>query len=281
MRANQKEIIGQSGEKIAVYDWLYTQRTAARGAILFVHSFGEYTDRHERQALKFISWGFMVRGFDLHGHGRSGGKRGQIQSQMQYQQDLADVIADWRRDLGPDLPLIVYGNLFGAAIAMTAEQGHLSHADAYFFTSPVLHVRLTRVQRLMLTLARKFAPQHLAKNAIRPELYSRDENVVLLIRSDPQWLPVISVRVADYIAQTCNQALASASTWHKPTLMLYGKDSHLIDTGAIEEFVANTDKLVESKRFDGHFADLFNDLENGLVYKRLQQWLDKKFPPKT
>ena len=281
MRANQKEIISQCGEKIAVYDWLFTQRKAPRAAIVFVHSFGEYTERHERQALKFISWGFMVRGFDLHGHGQSGGKHGQMQSQAQYQEDLADVIADWRRELPPNVPLIVYGNLFGAAVAMTAESEKIIDADGYFFTSPLLHVRITRTQRLMLTLARKFAPQHLARNAIRPELYSRDENVVVLIRNDPKWLPVISVQVADYIAQTCKQALATASTWRKPALMLYGEDNHLVDTGAIEEFVANTDKAVESKKFEGHYADLFHDLENDVVYKRVQQWLDKKFPPQV
>lgn len=281
MRANLKEINSLCGEKIAVYDWLFTQRKAPRAAIVFVHSFGEYAERHERQALKFISWGFMVRGFDLHGHGQSGGKRGQMQSPAQYQEDLAAVIADWRRELPPNVPVIVYGNLFGAAIAMTAEREQIINADGYFFTSPLLHVRITRTQRLMLTLARKFAPQHLARNAIRPELYSRDDNVVVLIRNDPQWLPVISVQAADYIAHTCKQARAAASTWRKPTLMLYGKDNHLVDTSAIEEFVANTEKVVESKKFDGHYADLFHDLENDVVYKRLQQWLDKKFPPQV
>ena len=281
MRANQKEIISQCGEKIAVYDWLFTQRKAPRAAIIFVHSFGEYAERHERQALKFISWGFMVRGFDLHGHGESGGKRGQIQSQTQYQQDLADVIADWRRDLTPDTPLIVYGNLFGAAIAMTAEREKMISADGYFFNSPLLQIRSTRTQMLLLKLARKFVPQRLAKNVIKPELYSRDENVVLLMRNDPKWLPVITVQVVDYIAQTCKQAQATASTWRKPALMLYGEKSHLVDTGAIEEFVANADKAVESKKFEGHYADLFNDLENDVVYKRVQQWLDKKFPPQS
>lgn len=281
MRANLKEINNLCGEKIAVYDWLFTQRKAPRAAIVLVHSFGEYAERHERQALKLISWGFMVRGFDLHGHGQSGGKRGQMQSPAQYQEDLAAVIDDWRRELPPNVPLIVYGNLFGAAIAMTAEREKMISADGYFFTSPLLHVRITRTQRLMLTLARKFAPQHLARNAIRPELYSRDDNVVLLIRSDPKWLPVISVQIADYIAHTSKQARAAASTWRKPALMLYGKDSHLVDTSAIEEFVANSEKVVESKKFDGHYADLFNDLENDVVYKRLQQWLDKKFPPQV
>ena len=281
MRANLKEINSLCGEKIAVYDWLFTQRKAPRAAIVLVHSFGEYAERHERQALKLISWGFMVRGFDLHGHGQSGGKRGQMQSPAQYQEDLAAVIDDWRRELPQNVPLIVYGNLFGAAIAMTAEREKMISADGYFFTSPLLHVRITRTQRLMLTLARKFAPQHLARNAIRPELYSRDDNVVLLIRSDPKWLPVISVQIADYIAHTSKQARAAASTWRKPALMLYGKDSHLVDTSAIEEFVANSEKVVESKKFDGHYADLFNDLENDVVYKRLQQWLDKKFPPQV
>ena len=94
MRANHKEINSKCGEKIAVYDWLFTQRKAPRAAIVLVHSFGEYAERHERQALKFISWGFMVRGFDLHGHGQSGGKRGQMQSPAQYQEDLAAVIDD-------------------------------------------------------------------------------------------------------------------------------------------------------------------------------------------
>ncbi len=52
------------------------------GSIVLIHGLGEHIDRYQHVAAYFNQRNIAVYGFDLPGHGRSGGKRGHIDSFM-------------------------------------------------------------------------------------------------------------------------------------------------------------------------------------------------------
>ena len=80
------------GAMLACYDWPLPRRQLQRGTVLLVHGLGEHMGRYDALALRLNGWGFAVRGYDQHGHGRSDGKPGTLPTDTRLLDDLAEML---------------------------------------------------------------------------------------------------------------------------------------------------------------------------------------------
>ena len=268
----------RSGEKLAVHDWPHVEQMRPRAAVLLVHSHSEYGMRNGLLAQRLGHMGCVVRTYDQFGHGESTGKGGVMLSMTHFAEDLGDVLTDWRKSLPTDLPVVLLGHGTGALVIGTALMQGYAQVDGVVFSSPILRLALSPWQRLKLVAVRSLAPNFIAETDSDAQYISRDPNAALLFEHDKKRMTKISVRFVDYIFRTGEEMLRLAASWSTPTLVLYAGSDKYTEVLATQEFLAAAPTQVESQNFPALYHEIFNEPERELVYRRLEQWLDKRFP---
>ena len=114
MRHEEYELNTADGTKLFAQSWAPAGKV--RGAVALVHGFGSYSGRYVVVAERFVDAGFAFTGFDLPGHGRTGGKRGDTSFGAIFEA-IASHLEETRRR-APGAPLFLYGQSLGGALAL-------------------------------------------------------------------------------------------------------------------------------------------------------------------
>lgn len=248
---------------------------APRGVVLMVHGLGEHSGRYEHVAQRLLQWGYSVRAYDQWGHGQSDGPRGGLPSDTQLLDDLAWQV-DETRAAYPGLPLILLGHSMGGLVVARFVGLRLRPVDGVVLSSPALNPGLNPVQQLMAAVLPRIAPNLRVKNGLQVSHISHDAQVVAAYQADPLVHPYISARLGGWIAQQAPLAVASASNWTVPTLLLYAGADKLINPQGSHDFAHQAPgSVVQSQCFDGLYHEIFNESpELALpVFAALQAWL--------
>ena len=265
------------GENLAVQDWHLPEDVKPRGIVLLVHGLGEHAGRYDPLARALNEWGFAVRGYDQYGHGESTGIRGALPYPNRLLDDLADLVES-ARVRHPGLPLILLGHSLGGLVAASFVARTLLAVDALVLSSPALAARLNPVQKMLMAIVPRIAPNLTVSNGLQPEYLSHDPQVVQAYRKDPLVHDRVSGRLARFIADEGALVRSRAAAWKMPTLLMYAGDDHLVDPAGSEVFAsAAPSQLVTARRFDGLYHEIFNESACEPVYACLRQWLDGRF----
>src|SRR5881398_3442397 len=161
------------GDNLAVQDWQLPEGVRPRAQILLVHGLGEHAGRYDTVARVLNGWGFAVRGYDQYGHGDSDGARGGLPHPNRLLDDLADLIES-TRVRNPGVPLIVVGHSLGGLVAASFVARTLRAIDGLVLTSPALSMRLSPVQRMLMAIVPRIAPNLTVSNRLDPRFLSHD-----------------------------------------------------------------------------------------------------------
>jgi alpha-beta hydrolase superfamily lysophospholipase len=266
------------GHNLAVQDWPVDEGTRERGVVLLVHGLGEHAGRYDAVAQRLNAWGYAVRGYDQYGHGESGGPRGGLTAPARLVDDLADVVQSTRTKIAGRLPLVVLGHSMGGVVAATFAQAHPTQLDGLVLSSPALATHGTSMQRLLLRMLPRIAPNLRVGNGLDTRWLSHDPAVQAAYRADPLVHDRISARLAQFITEGGARILAAASSWTVPTLLLYAGDDRLVDASGSRAFAATAPRQVVSSRcFEGAFHEIFNEADAQPVFDALQHWLQARF----
>ena len=265
------------GENLAVQDWHLPEDLPQRGVVLVVHGLGEHAGRYDPLARVLNDWGFSVRSYDQYGHGESDGQRGGLPHANRLLDDLADLVES-TRVRNPGVPLIVIGHSLGGLVAASFVARTLRAIDGLVLSSPALALRLNAVQRLLMAVVPRIAPNLTLANGLNPQYLSHDPRVVQDYMNDPRVHDRISGRLALFMQEEEALVRARAPSWNVPTLLLYAGDDRLVDPSGSDFFAATAPgQVVLSRRFDGLYHEIFNETASEPVYDCLRQWLDARF----
>ena len=266
------------GDNIAMQDWPLSEGKALRGVVLVVHGLGEYAGRHDALAKRLNSWGFAVRAYDQYGHGESGGARGRLPTPTRLVDDLADIVDSTRLRMPRSAPLIVFGHSLGGLVAARLLALEMRSVEGLVLSSPVLDPGLNLLQKLLLAVLPRLAPNFTVRNGLDPNFISHDRDVVEAYRRDPLVHDRVSARMGRFIADAAPATLAAAPEWSVPTLLLYAGRDRLVNPEGSRAFAAAApSRVVTSKCFEGLYHELFHELDPEPVYLALKQWLDARF----
>jgi alpha-beta hydrolase superfamily lysophospholipase len=281
----------RDGENLALYRWLADSSSKSpgdlgepsRGVVLIVHGLGEHAGRYDLVANTLSGWGFEVCAYDQRGHGESTGLPGTLPYRTALLDDLAEVVDDTRQQ-HPHLPLILLGHSMGGLVASRFVCLGMRPVDALVLSSPALDAGLSFFQKLLLKVLPRLVPNLCVANGLDPNGISRDPEVVKAYLADRLVHNKISPRLGQFIATEGRSTIAAAATWRTPTLLMYAGADELVNPAGSAQFanLATTSKavrpgLVTAKRFDGHYHELFNDLQAARVFELLKSWLDARF----
>lgn len=266
------------GFNLALMDWPGDEDRPPRGQIIIVHGLGEHAGRYDALAERLVQWGFAVRSYDQHGHGESSGKPGSLPTDSQLLDDLADLIDHTRVHLPAGVPLILLGHSMGGLVASRLVSLTMRRVDALVLSSPALDAGLSAIQKLLVSVLPRIAPDLRVGNGLDANYLSHDPVVIQAYRDDPLVHDRISARLARFIATEGPAVIAHASHWTVPTLLLWAGDDRLVNPDGSRRFAAAAPpEVVASRCFEGYYHEIFNETGREAVLDALKTWLDARF----
>ncbi len=258
---------------LALY-WSPAQDAVA--VMVFVHGFGEHMGRYGDVFAAFPRCHCL--GFDLRGHGHSGGSRGHIQRFGDYRTDLAWVLEN-ARSRAPGLPVFLVGHSFGGLVATEAMVTLQEPVAGMILSSPgfaLQHVP-PMWESAMAKLMTHVWPGLARPARIRVDRLSHDPEVAERVRQDPLSLRRVSVRWYTECLGAQRRVLAAGLRLRVPLLCLVAGDDELVVPGVTRAFfdtVASQDKQFEL--YPDAYHELFQEPDRDVVFELVWRWCEAR-----
>lgn len=237
-------------------------------SLLIVHGLGEHSGRYERLGGSLARAGMEVFGFDLPGHGASGGRRADLSSWNSYLEQVADNLGR-AREAG--LPVVLLGHSLGGLIAVSYTRSRHPRPDLVVLSAPALGANLPAWKRWAAPLLGGFLPGLPVPNRIRPRDLSRDPAVGEAYRADPLTTTRTRARLGAMILERMETFRLSQDDYDAPTLLLHGGDDEVVPPAA----TARLGELrnVERRVYPGLRHEIFNEPEGPQLAEEMIAWI--------
>jgi alpha-beta hydrolase superfamily lysophospholipase len=247
-----------------------------RAAIMLVHGHGEHVGRYDHVAAALAEKGYAMLGFDLRGHGKSGGPRGHTPSYDALMDDIASFSrqADERY---PGLPHFLYGHSMGGNLVLNFALRRKPDLHGVIATDPWLKLAFDppASQVLLGRLTNGIAPAFVQHSKLDTKGLSHDQAVVTAYANDPLVHDKISARLFVTIYESGLWALEHAAEFPLPLLLMHGAADPITSARASQEFARKAGDKVTIKVWDGLYHEIHNEPEKAEVFKVMLGWLDR------
>lgn len=260
----------ESAPDLALY-WAPVAEPAA--VLVFVHGFGEHSGRYGQVFAALPRCHCL--GFDLLGHGHSGGARGHIKDFAEYRSDLTWVLEEAGRR-APGLPVFLVGHSFGGLVATEAVVHLQLPLAGLILSSPGFAFQYVPPawERAMARLMTHLYPGLTRPAHLRVDRLSHDPEVALQVRQDPLSFRRASVRWYTECLAAQRRVLAAGPQLHVPLLCLVAGDDAMVVPEVTRTFfdtVASPDKQLEY--YPQAYHELFQEPEKAEVFELIGRWI--------
>ncbi len=248
----------------------------ARGAILLTHGMGEHSGRYGHVVRHLNEAGLRVMTWDLRGHGRSEGRRGDIRGYDLLVDDLLEV---WRLAAAEGGAVFLYGHSMGGQITLNFAVRHQPAAAGLIITSPWLQLAFAppRWKVSLARIAARVWPSFTQNTDVVPSRLSRDLDF-LMGMPDPHLVHHrMSARMYQALTAGALRAGREAVELRYPMLLIHGGDDPVTSVLATEEFfraLRSEDKslvIVPQGLHETH-----NDVCREEVLRQITAWLEAR-----
>ncbi len=246
------------------------------GVICLVHGLGEHSSRYQYWAEKLTSTGYAMLAFDLRGHGRSGGKRGDTPSYNHFADDIS-ILLDQAAKEYPNTPTFLYGHSLGGMLVLYYLIKNKPEIKGAVVTSPGLRTMLDQ-QKVKVTALRILEPimsKVTMPNGLELEGLSKDTNVVDKYRNDPLVHDRVSLRMGKGMIDTIDYIFSNASKIDIPLLLMHGSADMITYQQGSEEVAEKINSECTLKIWEGLYHELQNEPEKDQVFAYLLDWLNR------
>jgi alpha-beta hydrolase superfamily lysophospholipase len=252
-------------------EWRFTDQ--AQAVVGLIHGLGEHSGRYTHVAERFAKEQIAMIAFDLRGHGRSEGKRGDAPSFEAYMEDLQAFQKQIEARFGAT-PCFLYGHSMGGLLLLNYLIRYQPKIRGAVASAVGLHTPLTQ-QKLKMALVQTLSrwmptlglPSGLDANAI-----SRDQTVVQRYKHDPLVHGVVTLRMAQSTIPAIDFVFRHADQIDVPLLILHGTADQLTFPSGSQELAqrVRTAKLI---LFEGLAHELHNEPEKEMVFQAVLGWM--------
>jgi alpha-beta hydrolase superfamily lysophospholipase len=241
-----------------------------------VHGLGEHSGRYQHVAAAFNAAGIAVWGFDLRGHGKSPGKRGQVPHFEVMLDDIATAIAVTQKRFA-GLPLFLYGHSLGGNLVLNyalrrkpALAGVIATSPwiQLAFEPPAAQIRLARFMSRLL-------PGLTQPNELDVQGLARDPEVGVAYKNDPLVHDRASVRLLVEFLDAGEWALEHATELNLPLLLVHGSADPITSAAASQKFAARAGANCTLKIWEGFYHETHNEPEKEQVIAYNLEWLEQ------
>jgi alpha-beta hydrolase superfamily lysophospholipase len=266
--------LAKDGLKLFAQSW--SPQKDEKKVILLVHGLGEHCVRYDHWAKQFNKKGYTFLSLDLHGHGKSEGKRGHVKS-LDVLLDDIDILYDKSEELFPGYKKILYGHSMGGALAINHLLIRNRKIDAVIITSPWLKLfkEPPFVVIKLTAFLKKLFPSLAISNQLKPEQISHDPAIIKDYGTDPLNHDRISLNMFHEIYQAGYYALQNAEKIKTPFLIMHGTADTITSPKASEEYARNSKGNASLKLWPDQYHELQNEFIKEEVNSYIISWLDE------
>lgn len=274
---NEGSFEGAGGLNIFTRSWRPAQGTP-RAAVVIVHGFNSHSGHYLWAADRFAEAGFTVYALDLRGRGKSDGERYYVEHFADYISDV-DTLVEQAKRAEPGLPVFLLGHSAGGVVSCIYTLEHQSKINGLICESFAHQVPAPDFALAVLKGLSHIAPHaHVLK--LKNEDFSRDQNVVEMLNSDP--LIAHEVQPTKTVAEMVRADERLKKEFPQitlPVLILHGTEDKVTKPSGSRFFydtAGSADKTL--KLYDGHYHDLLNDFGREGVMDDIIGWIDARIP---
>ena len=271
-----RELSLQSSNGETLWGQVWEPEEKARAVVVLVHGLGEHIQRYQYAAEKFGARGLALVGFDQQGHGKTGGKRGVINSGKGLMEDIAKAL-DLAKELYPGLPVFLYGHSMGALEVLYYGLNGAVMPSGILATSPALDTgSMSAAQRTMVRVLKGILPDLAVNNGLPIDGLSRDAASNQAYMSDPLVHPKASVRLAAFMIEAAEDVMNRADEWSVPLYLAHGSADPICPVAGSDQFARKLGDKVSYKRWEGFYHETHNEPEKETVIAAMTDWIESQ-----
>jgi len=269
-----------SRDGLEMYARSWTPEGAPKAVVCLVHGHGEHINRYNHVGQAFADAGYAIQGFDLRGHGQSGGPRGYTPSYQSQMDDISDFLSDAKKRY-PDLPLFLYGHSMGGNQVMNYTLRHPEGLRGAIVTGPWLKLvsKPGPIQTFLVNILNVIFPSYTQASGLDQSAISRDPEEVKKYATDPLVHDRISARLFTVIEANALGALEHAAALKVPMLLMHGSADGLSSVEGSKEFAKTAGNIVTLRIWDGLYHETHNEPEKMEVIRTMTDWVSEHLYP--
>jgi alpha-beta hydrolase superfamily lysophospholipase len=268
--------------------WL--PRNPSRAVVVIVHGLHEHSARYAHVGARLAAVGFAVYAADHRGHGRSDGRRANIERMTLIVEDLSSFVR-FAVERHPHLPVFMIGHSLGGLIALhyatepratepTATEPS-APLDGLVVSGPAVRVAAgSALQRRLAGVLSALVPNLGVVDIDADQKISRDPDVVRAYRADPLvYRSKVKARTGAEMLVMMEGLPARLPRLSMPLLLLHGTDDRicaLAGSAMVHDAVSSPDKTL--RQYQGLYHEVFNEPEREAILTDLVSWLDQHLP---
>ncbi len=269
--------VGAQGIRLHLRTW---DAPRPRGAVLLLHGLGEHSGRYRPLADALGRRGYSLFAFDLRGHGRSQGPRGEVDLFSRFLEDLLAVEEVMDRQLGAGVPRFLLGHSLGGLIALRRLQTASAPFQGGILSAPWIGTALPEWLCRLGDLLGLAAPLLTVPSGLGAERLTRDPDMMKAWREDPLIHTRVTARLFREARRAQREAWRMAHRLALPLLFLVPQDDHVARSSATEEFARGiVGGEVRVEILEGRKHEPFNDLGREEVFALVGDWLERRTGP--
>lgn len=272
MRYDERTFKSDNGVTIYQQQWLPDSKP--RALICLVHGFGEHSGRYNNVIDVLVEKrGLGIFSFDLRGHGKSSGTRGDLR----FPDALDDIekLVELARKQYPDVPVVLYGHSTGGLLTLLYVLDRKPDVAGHVATAPLLDTKL-REQTAKVVLANLLGsalPSFTLPAGTDASMISRDEAEVEKYRDDPLVHDQASFAFGKQMLASIDE-MQQVTDYPVPLLLMHGSADVMTVPEASREFVERVEGDLTLYQYEGLYHELHHEPEKDQVLTDLADWLD-------
>jgi len=270
----------ESNDGITLYIRGWEPLRQPRAIVALAHGLGEHTGRYLHVAKTLADAGYALVGFDLRGHGRSGGARGHAPSPDALIQDIRRFFR-FLVQRYPDFPHFLYGHSLGGLLSLAYAIHYSAGLKGVIVTGPALRSALQeeKAKVFMAKMLGSLVPVMTVPSGLDTAALSRDQDVVEAYIKDPLVHDRTSMGFGKSVLGVIDECFGRAREFKPPLLIMHGKADRITYPSGSEDFArlaSETNQDVTLKIWESLYHEIHNEPEKAEVFKVMVEWMDKR-----
>ncbi|MEP0805263.1 MAG: alpha/beta hydrolase [Chloroflexota bacterium] len=270
----------EMNDDITFYMQGWEPQGTPKAIVCLVHGLGEHTGRYNHVGKALTDAGYALFGFDLRGHGQSGGPRGHFPSLQTVLNDIHNFV-HFQRQNHPRLPLFLYGHSLGGLLTLTYVLQNPEGVQGVIVTGAGLRSALQE-QKAKIALVKvlgSILPALSLKSELEVAGLSHDPAVVQAYVNDPLVHDKVSLGLGKAGLDAIEVCFARASAFKPPLLIMHGGADRITYPSGSEDFAklaSQNNKDITLKIWEGLYHEIHNEPQQAEVFKVMIEWLDRR-----
>ena len=252
------------GTRLFFQSWRPSEREV--GVMCLVHGHGEHSGRYESAVEELTVAGFAVCAFDLRGHGRSEGPRGDAPSYAQLMDDVGLLLREAEMTF-PGRMQFLFGHSLGGNLVLNYVLRRKPLLGGVVCTAPWLDLAFRppwwKVAAMRILGALK--PEHPASSK-RERVKSEEDG------GDPLMHSIITPRVFFESRDAAGWARRNASLFETPLLIVHGGDDKATSDVVSRQFVTDSCGDATFTLWPGLSHNIHRDDVEGDLFRHITEW---------